>query len=82
MFSLVLWLFSFTKPLTTNNYRQLSKVFQVCDAGKTFARKLLLQNVQRRTTKLILNYPKDMSYKNRYLGLSYCHWSIEGIWKT
>ena len=29
--------------------------------------KLLQENVQRRATKFILNYPKDMSYKDRLL---------------
>ena len=27
--------------------------------------KLLLENVQRKATKFILNYPKDMSYRDR-----------------
>jgi hypothetical protein len=31
--------------------------------------KLLLENVQRRATKFILNYPKDMTYKERLLKL-------------
>ena len=29
--------------------------------------KLLQENVQRRASKFILNYPKDMSYKDRLL---------------
>ena len=32
--------------------------------------KLLLETVQRRATKFILNYPKDMSYKDRLLKLN------------
>ena len=32
--------------------------------------KLLLENVQRRATKFILNYPRDMSYRDRLLKLS------------
>ena len=32
--------------------------------------KLLLENVQRRARKFILNYPKDMSYKDRLLKLN------------
>ena len=32
--------------------------------------KLLLENVQRRATKFILTYPKDMSYKDRLLKLN------------
>ena len=31
---------------------------------------LLLENVQRRATKFILNYPKDMSYKDQLLKLN------------
>lgn len=37
--------------------------------------KLLLENVQCRAVKFILNYPKDMFYKQG----SVDHWSIEGI---
>ena len=32
--------------------------------------KLLLENVQRRATKFILNYPRDMSYRDRLVKLS------------
>ena len=32
--------------------------------------KLLLENIQRRATKFSLNYPKDMSYKDRLLKLN------------
>ena len=32
--------------------------------------KLLLENVQRRATKFILNYPRDMPYRDRLLKLS------------
>ena len=33
-------------------------------------KKLLLENVQRRATKFILNYPRDRSYRERLLKLS------------
>ena len=32
--------------------------------------KLLLENVQRRATKFILNYPRDMSYRDWLVKLS------------
>ena len=36
----------------------------------TIKHQMILENVQRRATKFILNYPTDLNYKQRFLKLS------------
>ena len=47
---------------------KLESAREIC-SPYTCKDKVLLENVQRRATKLILNYPKDISYKDRLLKL-------------